>query len=211
MKMMLRRLWIQISADRRRFAALCVMVIVGLLLWARLIVVSHPPRTAIATEPAGASSQTNLDRAGSAHSQNAGVSSAAARSPSRSGVPIQLSAVPLSDPFVISPQYFPKSNPDSTNTIDVPKLPEKSVEDLARLAYDRTTAQIRSMATQFKLEAAVGGSMAVINGKKYRVGEAMLGKEGDQFQFKLVEIRQRSVILECQNRQIELQMAPPGT
>jgi hypothetical protein len=66
-------------------------------------------------------------------------------------------------------------------------------------------------ADQFKLEAALGTSMAVISGKKYRVGEVMHGKDGDQFQFKLVEIRQRSVILECQNRQIELQMAPPGT
>ena len=48
MMLKLQRMWVQITADRKRFGVLCGAVLVGLLLWSRLIVVSNLPRTAIA-------------------------------------------------------------------------------------------------------------------------------------------------------------------
>ena len=46
----LQRLWIQITSDRRRFGMLAGGLLLGALLWARIIVISNPPRTAVAGE-----------------------------------------------------------------------------------------------------------------------------------------------------------------
>ncbi len=43
-----RRQWRSITADRKRFATLCVLSAMALLLWARIIVIARPPRTAVA-------------------------------------------------------------------------------------------------------------------------------------------------------------------
>ena len=51
MQLVLRRLWIQITSDRKRFGLLCAMLLIGLLLWGRIIVTSNLPRTAIADDP----------------------------------------------------------------------------------------------------------------------------------------------------------------
>ena len=44
----LKRMWLQITADRRRFGLFCGLLLVGLLLWARIIVIARPARTAVA-------------------------------------------------------------------------------------------------------------------------------------------------------------------
>ena len=48
MSVLLRRLWIQITADRRRFGVFCALVALGFLLWARIIVISNIPKDAVA-------------------------------------------------------------------------------------------------------------------------------------------------------------------
>ena len=51
MQLVLRRLWIQITSDRKRFGLLCAMLLIGLLLWGRIIVTSNLPRMAVADDP----------------------------------------------------------------------------------------------------------------------------------------------------------------
>ncbi len=41
-------IWRRLTADSRRFGLFCTLLFVGLLLWARIIVIARPPRTAIA-------------------------------------------------------------------------------------------------------------------------------------------------------------------
>ena len=43
-----RLIWQRLTADRRRFSLFCTLLLVGLLLWARIIVIARPPRTAVA-------------------------------------------------------------------------------------------------------------------------------------------------------------------
>lgn len=43
-----RRLGVRLTADRRRFAILCMLMAVALLFWTRLIVIKRIPRTALA-------------------------------------------------------------------------------------------------------------------------------------------------------------------
>ena len=44
----MKRTWQKITADKRRFTLFCTLLFVGLLLWARIIVIARPARTAIA-------------------------------------------------------------------------------------------------------------------------------------------------------------------
>ena len=44
----LRRFGVRLTADRRRFGILCMLMAVALLFWTRLIVIKRIPRTALA-------------------------------------------------------------------------------------------------------------------------------------------------------------------
>ena len=44
----MRRLSLQLTADRRRFAIFCGLLAVGMLFWTRLIVIQDMPRVAMA-------------------------------------------------------------------------------------------------------------------------------------------------------------------
>jgi hypothetical protein len=208
-----RRLWIQLTADRRKFWILCVCVMAGLLLWARLIIVSQPPRMAIAddagpsvTDRVGARGRVpGADNAGS-RTGHSSTDPKAQRAPIR----VELSAIPVQDPFVISPLYFPKPSSFTESTQQAGKSSTEAAEEAEQIEA-RMTSQIRALADRLKLEAAVGGSMAVIGGRTYRVGDRIQGAPNSPFEFTLAEIRQRSVILECEGRRLELQMASPGT
>ena len=46
--MNLRRTWIEISGDKRKLSVLAMGVTLGLLLWARVIVIAKMPRQAVA-------------------------------------------------------------------------------------------------------------------------------------------------------------------
>jgi hypothetical protein len=96
-------------------------------------------------------------------------------------------------------------------TVEVQPKSEANPAEEARQAEARMVAQMRASLERMKLEAALAGNMAVISGRKYRVGETIVSQPASPFQFQLVEIRQRSVMLECEGRQFELQMATPGT
>ncbi len=48
MKTQLNRIWHRLTADRRQFGLFCTLCFVALLLWARIIVIERPPKTAVA-------------------------------------------------------------------------------------------------------------------------------------------------------------------
>jgi hypothetical protein len=208
----LRRFWIRLSADRRRFGLLVGAVCVGLLLWGRLIVVRQPPRMALA-DPNQAKATGPRDNIaqprGTDNLPGAGVGSAEPRG-KRSLIAVELWSSPNQDPFVISPHYFPKPTLIPPPIEIDPKSDGKPAEDFATIQA-RKDAQIRATMDRMKLEAALAGNMAVISDKKYRVGEVIVSPAGSMFEFKLVEVRQRSVMLECEGRQFELLMATPGS
>ena len=216
MKTSLRRFWIRLTADRKRFGILCGALMVGLLLWARLIVVSQPPRMALA-DPAGSKSSASGD--GVAGGQDPAKPSGADNSKSgkgprsrneRSPIPVELFAKPSHDPFVISPIYFPKPTAIAPVIEQVPKSEVEPVEDSVQ-AEARVYAHRRVLVERMKLEAAFGNAWAVIDGRKYRVGEAIASGAGSEISFRLMEVKQRSVVLECEGRRFELQMVTPGS
>jgi hypothetical protein len=202
MSLRLRRLWIQLTADRKRFATLCVAVSLAMLLWARLIVVSRMPRVAVASEQQSAVS----DQQSAAESQ--------LLNPDRHTAPpiqVTLFQETARDPFVISPRFFPRPGVLS----DLPPAPGKSSQKLAEEPHEqeaRVTAVLQSAVGRLRLEAAVAGSMAVINGRTFRIGEVIevnTTSADQSVQFILADVKQRAAVLECLGRQFEIRMQGP--
>ena len=193
-----RRLWIQISADRKRFSILCAAVAVALLFWARLIIISKAPRTVMAEDPA--TEVATSDPATDATSHNV------------AGKPLSvtLEKTPVRDPFLISRQHFPLSDPVVILVPEAGKSGPEKAEDSVQTAL-RRTAQLQGLVDLFKLDAVMTQPpMAVIGGKTYRPGSLIPGVDNDQIRFKLFDVRQGRVILECEDRQFELKMDSPG-
>lgn len=89
-KQRLKRAWLQLTNDRKQFGIFCSLLLIGLLLWARIIVIARPPRTAIADEVTVASGAANV--ASDNHKVN---------------IPIWLDRDPSRDPFYVSSEAFP--------------------------------------------------------------------------------------------------------
>lgn len=200
MSLALRRFWIQITADRRRFSVLCFAVGMGLLLWARLIVVNNMPRTAMATENAPASEKPAAK--GAKKSQPAKAAPA-----NKTPVRIALDESPARDPFVISRKHFPSPTLTAPTDDDQAKSSQKPVDEAERTAA-QLEARLHAGMSRLRLEAAMGGLMAVINGRSYRVGDS-LQVEGD-IVFRLEQVGQRSVTISWGDRRFELEMSSPG-
>jgi len=89
-KQRIRRAWIQMTNDRKQFGVFCTLLLVGLLLWARIIVIARPPRTAIADEVVVSAVSSNI-----ASDNHATI------------IPIWLDHAPKRNPFEVSDVAFP--------------------------------------------------------------------------------------------------------
>jgi hypothetical protein len=200
--MQFRRLWMQVTADKRRFRALvavCAVGVVvwakpmGLFIWARMRLITGIPRTAMADEPIAADAPK-------------------APEPSlQAPIAVALDDSTDRDPFLVSGAIYPKPIiPDDFSEGDGKSDPRPA--DDPEEAEKRLTNRLREMAAEFRLEALMSGlPVAVINGSTVEVGQAIPAKDGSGVEFRLIEIRQRSVILEAQNRLFELEMSAPLT
>lgn len=207
----MRRLWIQMTADRRRFGIFCAMLGVGLLLWARLIVVTNTPRTVVADESnqsaqliqPTAPAQSETDRRSSVQNEN--------QPPLR----LVLARKPQRDPFLISQEHFPiRSNHADTEEVQSKSTPEPA-EDSHRSAYERASA----LAGQLKLEAVMlapsanSSPLVVINGRTYRLDDEIpVATSTGQapVRFRLVKVAERSATLEYDGHHFEKTLARPG-
>ena len=201
MQVMLRRLWIQITADRKRFGVLVGMLLVGLLLWGRIIVTSNLPRTAVATPDDPGTSSSARPRDGAASTPD---------KPEAPAVTVALATAPNRDPLVISLKHFPKPTSVVQLNTDDPKSGLEAAEN-EQQSEARLTEQLRALVGRFKLEAVMQGRpMAVINGKTYRLYSWIPAVGNSEVRFQLVQVRHRSVILECEGRRFKLMMHYPG-
>jgi hypothetical protein len=200
MMVTLRRYWLQLTADKKKFTVLCVMIGLGLLLWARLIVISNMPRTAVAEDAAQASAAAPTAPAPNVSDNRGGTA-----------VPVALAEQPERDPFVISAAHFPKPAPVDGLASEAEKSSSQQAED-PEAAELRLRARLQGLVDQLTLDAAMtGASLAVIDGATYRTGSRVPAGTGDeQVTFLLEEVRQRSVALVYEGRRFELKMSRPG-
>jgi hypothetical protein len=188
------QIWLRLTADRRRFGALCAAVMVGLLLWARVIIIARVPREAVAEPPVEAAPEKSA--------------SAPADNPRRTTRAVELDAQPRHDPFLISSAYFPRN---AALDPEAGKLRGEPAEELDR-SGTREYAFVRGLAELFELEAVMTGSpkMAVISGQTWQLEDAIPAPGHPHVLFQLVEVKPRSVVLAHGRHRFELTIAAPG-
>ena len=188
LSMIWRRLTIQMTADRRKFGVLCALTALGLLFWARIIVINNLPRTVLAEDG------SQLVAEGQA-SENTGTSE---NQPLDVRV-VVLDATPERDPFSLSASWYPKKQEPSSLSPERPKSTPSTSEDPEQAI------------SRLRLEAVMQGiPMAVISGRTYRPGDWIDEEEVSRIRFFLVEVRRRSVLLEHGGRQFELSLDGSG-
>jgi hypothetical protein len=198
MTLWVRRAWLQITADRRRFGMLCAMCCIGLLLWARIIIIAKLPRTAVADGQANAQQTTSQRGMGGSDNRD------------RKPLMISLWDQPRRDPFLIQEDYYPRSTPFTTLNGEAGKSGPKQAETPERVEA-RLVEHLRAQVREMKLQAVMTGSpMAVIDGRMYRPGSRIPAPKDEQIRFLLVEVRERSVILEFEGRRFTLEVPFPG-
>ncbi len=200
MQLVLRRLWIQITSDRKRFGLLCAMLIIGLLLWGRIIVTTNLPRTAVADDPP---TTTGTGSSGG------GTASGSADKHAKRTVKVAFARTPNRDPLLISNLHFPKPTPVVLLGQDNPKFGLNAAEN-SEQADARFTEELRQLVGKLKLEGVMQDTMAVISKKTFRLNEWIPAGKPGQALFQLTEIGHRSVTLECEGRRFRLQMDYPG-
>jgi len=195
----LQRFWIRLTADRRKFSAMCVLGVVGLLLWARLLLLNDVPRTGLA-EPvkdaasiAGTTSETKepgkTDR------------------PSIESAPIVYldASTQLARNFFAAPKsMFPQTEQAAPVHDVTPKSQTDTPEDPVE-AEHRRVAAIEALASKLHLDSLILGNApaAVINNRVVREGGQVDG-------FVLERVPKRSVILAKDRVRVELKMDTPG-
>ncbi len=200
MQLVLRRLWIQITSDRKRFGLLCAMLLIGLLLWGRIIVTSNLPRTAIADDP--------VRNTGTGSSGGGTASGRPDKHVTRT-VAVALARTPNRDPLLISNRHFPKPTPVVLLGQDNPKFGPNAAEN-GEQADARFTEELRQLVGKLKLEGVMQDTMAVISKNTFRLNAWVPAGKPGQALFQLTEIGHRSVTLECESRRFRLQMDYPG-
>lgn len=163
----------------------------GLLLWARIRILTSLPKTAIADDPG-----------------------LAANAPEDPPVPPELdsglSSIPgiRTDPFRIDPHIFPRATPAPVvaPTPEPEPKPEVPSVDEARREASRAAGM---SADRFRLQAAGRGlSTAVIDGRTYRIGDSIEGEGG--MRFTLVEVLEGAAIVEWHGERFELRLRSAG-
>jgi len=203
MMVMLQRFWMQITSDRKRFGVLCAAVGVGLLLWARLIVVSKMPRTAIAEpDPSISSAATSAPAPGDRPG-------AAADNTKREVVTLTIAPSEARDPFLINRTLFPKPTSHPAAAQEPSKSNAEPVESPEQ-AEARRMAQVMAHVERMRLEAVMTGQgMAVINGTLFRLNDMVPSIDNPNLTFTLIEVRSRSIVLEHQGKSFELAIPTP--
>ena len=131
----------RVRADRGRFSVLCVLGLIALLLWARIIVIARPPRTAVA-EPVVVTAPVQAPA-----SDNHGTAST-----------ISLASIPLRNPFAVSEADFPSASTNKSVAAAPPAAPRAvpaPVSPLVGLTLNAVMPNAR---------------LAMINGTVVRIG-----------------------------------------
>jgi hypothetical protein len=169
---------------------------VGVLLWARIIIISNPSRTAIAYPESGP--PDHQDALAETRSDN-----------SRPVIDTTMAAPWKRDSEALSSAYSDESAQVAPIVPEREKSAVQQAED-PQLVERRFSGQLQELIDQLRLSAVMtSGEMAVVGGRTYRVGDSIT-VTGSHIPFSLVEVRQRSVILEFRDQNYELKMRIPG-
>ena len=195
----LQRLWIRVTADRRKFSAMCVLAVIGLLLWARLLLLHDVPRVGLA-EPV-----STVKGAGAATSETNEPDTNDRPSIETATVVYLDASTQLARNIFAAPESMFSQTEQAVPVDDVtPKSQTDTPEDPVE-AEHRRIAAIEAQALKLHLDSLILGNApaAVINNRVVREGGQVDG-------FVLERVLKRSVILAKDRVRVELKMDTPG-
>ena len=192
MKKKMRRLWRQVTADKKKFGILVTVFAVGLLLWGRLILLEDVPKIATATDP-------------TTEGQPAQADPGAAPPPAPEAAP-QIQALPevqtrLRDRLALDLFAF---RYDRYNRIPQEETPPITVEDPDPAVDEdvRRRELQEDLVEHHELQSVILGDRPriVVNGRLYRVGDSFDG-------FEIVSFTDRSATLTRDGLTFRLEMS----
>ncbi len=146
-----RRIAVRLTADRRRFALLCMLTAIGMVFWTRLILIDRQPSAATAATIADI--------------EQVGPETMAPKAPMQ----VMLPERPQRDPFSVDATFFPIGEETSLGSMDSPKS-GTPVADL-----------IAEAASRLRLGATLPPAAAVIDGATLRVGNEVPSSSEPRF------------------------------
>lgn len=183
--------WVNITSDKKKFIFMCCLILMGLLLWARLLILGDVPRAGYAQPGVNDVTAANAAEHEDETLQNVQT------------VYINLTDSLARDIFSLSSEYKDRME-QSTQTN---KLEAKSVIDKPDPFKDQIARQeqIMAEADKLQLESIMFGKskLAVINGEVVEIGGQIQG-------FILTNILDNSVIISKENLNLTLYMDIPG-
>ncbi len=193
MQKKLKFIWFEMTQDKKRFGAMCSLLAVGLLLWARLLILQDVPKTGFA-QPSDQVDE--LVGVADGEIPNGGHNNF----DTLSVYQVEAGETLVRNIFVVSPKHFPETVKVIPDTQDPPKSESETPEDPIALEAQRVQL-IHDDAAQLMLESVILGSsaLAIINGQMLTVGSEING-------FELLRVDERSVAVVKDGIQLELQM-----
>lgn len=164
----------------------------GLLLWARMRILTTIPRTAMAVEdeelvalaPEFRDSFPDLP-------------------------PVIREARPLRDPLAISPRHFPSSSNSHPDPGFKAKSSSPPVEEES--AASRNRDRLAKVAARLEVQGLMPGQgLALIDGRVRRVGEEFPGNVV-QATFRLVEVRKSAIVVRIEDLEFDIRLDGGGT
>ena len=190
------------SRVRRREALLAVLILavpalaiaqpLGLLLWARMRILTTIPRTAMAVE------------------EEKVATTAPVFEDSFPDLPETVQeARPIRDPLSISSSHFPRSSNSVSDTGFGPKSPFPAVDEDGAASSDR--ARLASVAARLEVQGLMPGQgLALIDGRVRRVGEEFKGSVA-QATFLLIEVRMSAIVVRIEGLDFDIRLNGGGT
>ena len=187
---------------RRREMVLALLVLVipvlaiaqplGLLLWARMRILTSIPRTAMAVEGEQV------------------VVVVPEFEDSFPDLPVTtFEARPIRDPLSISSLHFPRSSNSTPDTGFEPKSPSSAAEEDG--AASRLRDQLAAVAARLEVQGLMPGQgLALVNGRVRRVGEEFPGNVA-QATFHLIEVRKSAIVVRIEGLEFDIRLNGGGT
>lgn len=178
----IKKLVAQATADKKKLSIMLALVMVGLLLWGRLLL-KQVPRTAVADPSETLSAQTDkvIEEA---------------RETARKTVDIDLPSSLNRDVFALNPAGYARTGKVETTVTQVEKSDPKPADET-----EQVSVTVLRAAKGLVLQTTMLGEhpRAMISGQVLKPGEKIRG-------FELKEVNPRDVILEMEGIEIRLEM-----
>ncbi len=162
----------------------------GLLLWARLRLLTTIPRTAMATEDPSKLAVVEVPMFPDL--PESGLDDAIGR-----------------DPLRISPRHFPRSTPSALETEVAPKSGSQNVEEEDR-EEQLVQERLASIVSEIRVQGLIPGrGVALIDGRACKIGDEVPTKV-DGVTFRLLQVRMGSVVMDAGGHEFTLRLIAGG-